>query len=488
MATSGFSHSRLTRRAVVGSSLTGAALLPLAAFGQGGRGASSHGVAAAAARQDATTALATWKTWLLTSPDELRLAAPGAPAAAEIEEIVGFLAAPTAEMTAAIRKWGAQPATIPWTATANEAFSEFRVNGMRQSRNYALVHTAMHDAAVAAWDAQLAYTRPSPAASDGRIVPGAGITPAAPSFVSEHAAIAAAAATVLAYLLPDAAPGRFDDLAQEAAMSRVWAGAAFLSDVEAGLALGKAISELAVERGRGDGSDAVFDRGEMPSGPGFWVPTLPGLVADPVEALGGTWRLWILESGDQLRPAPPPVYDSPAWRSELLAAQQISRSRTLAQTSDAIWWQQNALYKVFLDWTNELLMRHGLTTPRAARVLAYQSVSMADSLVAVWEAKYHWWTSRPITEDPEIVKAFATPPYPAYPSGYSALAGAMAQSAGLFFSDAAGELDQLAWRAACSRALAGIHYPIDNEVGMMMGRQVARLAAVRAMEEGALPA
>jgi hypothetical protein len=38
------------------------------------------------------------------------------------------------------------------------------------------------------------------------------------------------------------------------------------------------------------------------------------------------------------------------------------------------------------------------------------------------------------------------------------------------------------------RSRTGIRYAIDNEVGMCMGRQVARLAAVRALEEGAIPA
>lgn len=198
-----------------------------------------------------------------------------------------------------------------------------------------------------------------------------------------------------------------------------------------------------------------------------------------------TWKAWIMESNDQFRPAPPPDYDSPSWQAELAAVQEIVGSRTLAQQTDAAWWQTAAN---FYDWTHELIARHGLDTPHGARMLAYQAVSMADAVTAVWDAKYAWWTSRPITEDPDLVTAFPTPPYPAYPSGYSAYIGAMAQMAGLFFPDAAEQLDELCWRAVRSRAWAGIHYPIDNEVGMTIGRRVARLAALRALEEGALPA
>jgi hypothetical protein len=288
----------------------------------------------------------------------------------------------------------------------------------------------------------------------------------------------------LTYLLPDAAPGRFDDLAEKAAMSRMWAGAAFRTDIEIGMRLGTAVGERAVERGRGDGSDAVFDPATQPSGPGFWEPTPPAL-ADPVEPLGGTWQAWILEQNDQFRPAPPPQYDSPAWRAELDAVREIVNARSLAQKTDAIWWQMAAN---FFEWTNELIARHGLATPHAARVLAYQAVAMADAITAVWDAKYTWWTVRPITADAGIVTAFPTPPYPSFPSGYSAYIGAMSQMVGLFFPDAAEQLDELCWRAVRSRAWAGIHYPIDNEVGMSIGRRVARLAASRAQEEGAIPA
>lgn len=234
-----------------------------------------------------------------------------------------------------------------------------------------------------------------------------------------------------------------------------------------------------------DGSDATFDPTTMPEGPGFWQPTPPAF-ADPLEPMGGTWKTWVLESGDQLRPGAPPEYDSPAWRGELLAVQEIVRTRTLAQKSDAVWWQSSASQN-FNEWTYELIARHELDTPHAARVLAYQAVSMADAVIAVWDAKYTWWTSRSIKDDPDTVTAFPTPPYPDFPSGYSAISEAMAQIVGLFFPDAAEQLDELAWRATRSRAWEGIHYPLANEVGMCMGRRAARIAAIRAMEEGALP-
>ena len=118
-------------------------------------------------------------------------------------------------------------------------------------------------------------------------------------------------------------------------------------------------------------------------------------------------------------------------------------------------------------------------------MLAYLNVAYADSVIAVWDAKYTWWTSRPITEDPDLRVAFPTPHYPAYPSGYSGVSGAAAIVIGHFFPEAAEEMADRAWEAAKSRCWAGIHYMIDNEIGLTMGREVGRLVAAQARAEAA---
>src|SRR5262249_18776179 len=139
-------------------------------------------------------------------------------------------------------------------------------------------------------------------------------TPASPSYPSEHAAVARAAATVLAYLYPDDAEALLA-LADEAAQSRVDAGVQFPSDVSAGLDLGLSVGQLVVERGRVDGSTAKWD-GYVPDAPGLW--SLRGYpegtqVAAPTF---GTLRPWVLESANQFRPGPPPAPDSDQKLSE----------------------------------------------------------------------------------------------------------------------------------------------------------------------------
>jgi membrane-associated phospholipid phosphatase len=347
------------------------------------------------------------------------------------------------------------------------------------------LHTAMYDAVIAAWDAQVAHARPSPGATSDQITPLVGVDPARPSFPSEHAAVAGAAAVVLTYLLPDAEPGRFAALAKEAAESRLVAGAAFRSDIEAGLALGEAVGEKAVARGKADGSDAKWDPATMPKGPGIWQPTPPGFVETPVNPLAGSWKTWILESGDQVRPAAPPKYGSPAWQAENDAVTDIAAHLTFDQERAATWWGTASPFMLFTGWAEDLIDKAGEDLPHAARILAYMHVAIADAVIAIWDAKYTWWTSRPITEIPDLKPVLPTPPYPAYPSGYSSVVGSASTVLGHFFPEAADDLIARAAEAAASRAWAGIHYVIDDDIGLAMGRQVGRLAVSVALADGA---
>ncbi len=416
-----------------------------------------------------------WRMWVLESPDALRPEAPAEVTEAEISEVVQAQADSTDETAEIVARWGSGVALLPWSSLAEELTDEFGIGGMPQSRFMAIYHTALHDAVIAAWDAQVAFARPGPGATSDQIVPAAGIDPERPSFPAAHATIAGAAATVLAYLLPDAAAGRFDTLATEAAESRIAAGASFRSDIEAGLALGQAVGDVAVTRARADGADATWDPATMPTGPGFWQPTPPDFVEMPAAPLAGSRQPWVMTSGDQVRPAPPPEYGSPVWEAELKMVQEVVANLSFEQERAALWWGNTSPPGLLNGWTRELIGKAGVDLPHAAQSLADVHAAMAVALIAVWDAKYTWWTSRPITEDPDLNTVLSPPPYPAYPSGYSGAIGAGSTVIGHYFPEMADEMANRAWEAAASRCWGGIHYVIDDDVALTMGRQVGRL-------------
>ena len=137
---------------------------------------------------------------------------------------------------------------------------------------------------------------------------------------------------MLAYLYPNDA-ATFTAQAEAAAHAQLLAGTAFPSDVAAGLALGRAVAELAIARGKADGSDQVWT-GSVPTEPGHWTGT------NPVEPLMGTWKTWILASGSEIRPGPPPAYDSPQMAAEMAEVRDFVR--TPKSNADAFFWEYGA--------------------------------------------------------------------------------------------------------------------------------------------------
>ncbi len=75
-----------------------------------------------------------------------------------------------------------------------------------------------------------------------------------PSYPAAHGCGDGAAEAVLSELFPhDAA--FFKERAEEGAWSRLWAGIHFRSDIEAGLALGRAVGRYTIEQAAADTTD-----------------------------------------------------------------------------------------------------------------------------------------------------------------------------------------------------------------------------------------
>jgi membrane-associated phospholipid phosphatase len=428
-----------------------------------------------------------WATWLLDSAADLRPDAPPAPTQDEIDELLDLQARRTDATHDLVLRWATGPAVLPWTEVALGLIKESKPSPVRAARALALLHAAVYDAVVATWDAKAAYPRPAPSVAIPELTPLRGAVPADASFPSEQAAVAGAASTVLAYLFP-AAAGEQTGLADEAASSRLWAGTSYRSDVEAGLALGRSVGERAVERGMADGSDAAWT-GDRPTDDGAWQPTPPAFVDPPLDPLAGTWRTWILASGDALRPAPPAPYGSPGWQAELDAVRDAVARRTPDQEAAARFWAGGpgtvTPSGLWTEIARDLITGHGLDLPHAARVLALTTVAMADAFVCCWDAKYAYWTARPITADPGLAVLFPTPPFPSYTSGHSTISAAAATVLGHLFPANEAALAARAEEAKQSRLWAGIHFPIDNDVGAVGGRLVGRLVVGYARTDGA---
>lgn len=422
-----------------------------------------------AAQEQIEPTAGTWRTWLISSGAELRAPPPPDRTAteAELAELRGMAAQRGPAMTRIVY-WDAGGPSYRWNEIAVEEIVRRGIPVPLAGRHLALLNAALYDAVIAAWDSKYAHNRPRPGVADANLS-AALPTPRSPSYPSEHAATAGAAAEVLAYLFPERA-SEFRAQAQEAAESRLLAGLQYRSDVAAGLAIGRAIGARAVARGRADRSDAAWS-GSVPTGPGRWQGT------NPVAPMAGTWQTWTLARPDEFRPAPGPAHDSPQMAAELTELRGVRR--TPAMTSAAGFWEFGAGgFRSFAMWnamTGRKVFEHRLDAnpPRAARAYALSSIAFYDANIACWDAKYAYWAIRPQQLDPELRPMFNPPNHPSYPAAHGCLSTAAATALAQLFPSDAAMFDAIAAEAAEARVWAGIHFRSDIVAGRELGRRVA---------------
>jgi membrane-associated phospholipid phosphatase len=431
-----------------------------------------------------------WPTWVLPQGSAVRPATPSADIAAELDEVVRLQQARTPATDSLVRAWDGDPTSV-WTRVAVERLDfywpllpDVRVaTPVRAARAMALLHVALHDAMVAAWDAKYAHRRRAPALVDPRVralVP----VDAVPSWPSEHAAAAAASAMVLIHLLPAGDSAAIMRLARDAAESRIVAGVAFRSDVDAGWQLGRAVAQRVVDHALTDRSQDVWT-GTAPAGDMLWRPTPPRRVQSPFDPLAGTWKTWVIPGGSTFRLGPPPSPTSPAFLDDLAELRRLSAGeRSTAQMALARYWATDApslRWELFLDGE---LARRDWSVPHAARARAYLSAAIYDAAVACWDTKYAWWLARPITVDPTLATVFSTPPFPSYPSGHSTMSTAASLVMAELFPETAATWHHKAEEASFSRVWGGVHYRFDVTDGDSLGARVGRTVVARMRADG----
>lgn len=360
---------------------------------------------------------------------------------------------------------------------------------VQQTRTMAIVQVSVHDAINAITREYQTYSSPEPG----------------PSGATADAAAIGAAHHALLLLFPARAAALDARLAASLATHGV-------SGFDPGVAFGKSVAAAVVAlRATDNASAAQFDY------------TVPGAGAAGVwERLGnapavlpgwGSVTPWALRTGSQFRPDGPPALTSERYMRDYDEVKLIgsvdSAVRTPEQTGMAIFWQASAV-PIWNGALTQVLEARHLDVSSKARAFALMYLAAADASIACWDAKYTYNFWRPF---PAIVNGEAdgnpattgdaawrpllrTPPHPEYPSGHTALSGAMTTVIRLLFGDAPGVPIQLTFSGVTSewltlsegmdevidaRVYAGIHFRTSDEVGARQGRQVARFVMTHAL-------
>ena len=421
----------------------------------------------------------TWKTWVIPSGQDFRVPPPpdASATAAELEQLRDLVRKNDPQTYARIAFWDSGAPGYQWIELVNKRVFAGQPLPPSSHRIYTYMTMAIHDATIATWESKYFYKRPRPSEVDANLSP---VLPAprSPSYPSEHAAAAGAAATVLAYFLPDEAAS-LRAMAEEEAQSRVQAGVQFPSDASVGLALGQRVAERVIAVAKADGSDAAWT-GTVPTDPCRWTGTKPGNATLP------DWKPILLTSPSEFRPPAPPDCRSEDVKAQTEAIRAYER--TFVSNSKAYFWQSPAgLMTGWYDYASKWLFedKSDQNPPRAARAYALLATVYYDAFLASNDGKYAYWYPRPHQLDPGITPLFAVPNFPSYPSNHSVLSTARSEVLAYLFPSRAGFIRGLGKEAGDSRVWAGIHYEMDNRAGVEVGKAVAGKFIARAKDDGA---
>jgi hypothetical protein len=314
-------------------------------------------------------------------------------------------------------------AVVQWSGIAASAIAVGRAPASSSVLG-GIVHGAMYDA-VAAVEGGL-----EPFATDVTATPGA----------SADAAVAQAARDVLVVRVP--AQAASVQSAYDAYMASIPDGPA----KDAGKSVGAAAAAGMLALRANDHFDDNVPYVQPPPGPGVFEPIAPTPPVDPKLALV---QPFTYGSPSDYRPAGPISLMSGRYARDVAELQAYGRVdstvRTAEQTQTARFHTEQT-FSQFNRALRDLINARGLDLRESARLLAYVNVATADTMIACWEAKYHYYRWRPNhaiqRADTDGNRATSPDPtwlplvvgnHPEYPSGHACFTAAVTESLHNYF-------------------------------------------------------
>jgi hypothetical protein len=469
----------------------------------------------------------TWKTFLLTAPDEFTLDAPIAtntPAfTREINEIKSYQANISEDQKRIIKYWSAggvlrwneimrtlvarhnrppyqnEDGTYPAPSGANPfANPQFPFsNPPYAARAYAYVSAAQYDAMVSTWYYKKLYNRAAPFTVDATLqvlIPKSTM----PSYPSEDGVLSGVTVELLKLLFPTEI-AYIDGKAEEQKLYRIISGANVRSDVDAGITLGRKIAAKFIARAGTDGAGAAIGNqalwtqletqtaaaGETP-----WL-SLELPVRPPMLPLFGKVKSFLMTPAMVIanRPLAPPSTKSEQFAKELAEIKNYGKNPSRKNMEIVTFWADGVgTYTPPGHWNaiaSEAFVEQNYSEARWARNMALLNIAMMDAAISCWDAKYIYFNPRPSQMDPSIKTMTGTPNFPSYVSGHSTFSGAACVVLSHFIPTKAKSFINMAKEASDSRMFGCIHYRSDCEKGLELGEKVGGFAVARAAIDGA---
>ena len=376
---------------------------------------------------------------------------------------------------------------IDWNARSDEIAAQKQVRPVNHSRGTAMLHVAMFEAVNAI---------------EGRYLPYK-LTLTADRTASKEAAAASAGHDILLALYPD------QQSTLDATLATMLTALVDGEPKAKGIELGKkAAADLIVLRAK-DGIDAQeFYRPHTT--PGVYVPTVI-----PLFSTAAAVTPWVMTSGSQFRPAPPPALTSETWTADLNEIRELGRidstKRTAEQTTIGRFWFVTGP-RSYNPIVRQVAIAKDMDIVDCARLFALTSMAGNDAYIAVFDAKYTYNLWRPLTairnadqtnnsatpRDGSWLPLGDTPMHPEYPCAHCINSAAVAAVLQGVAGNEIGEISMTSptapgvirkWvrlqdysdEVSLARIYAGFHYRFSTIVGKEMGKKIGELAVATQM-------
>jgi hypothetical protein len=329
------------------------------------------------------------------------------------------------------------------------------------------------------------------------------VQPAAPAGASRQASVVGAAYESLVGLFPSQ-QATFD--AQLRASLAEIGGGPNDQSVARGLAWGEQVADEMLAWRAGDGINAVLSPYVPGGAPGDWQPT-PPTFGPPLFRQFATMTPWALTSPSQFLPPAPPALTSARYAQDFSEVKAFGSAtsvvRTPFETETARFWAGDTPAAIWNRVADDLAEANHLTLTENARLLARMNIALADAVIAVWNAKNHFDTWRPITAiqqagtdgnpdtaaDPTWTPLLPTPQFQEYPAGHPGVSNAGASVLAAYYGDDTPftatsfglpgvERDFTSFSSAAAqvvdaRIFGGMHFRFSCDQAIAMGAEIA---------------
>lgn len=275
--------------------------------------------------------------------------------------------------------------------------------------------------------------------------------------------------------------------------------------VKHGKAVARAIYDYSKSDGGHDSYLNPFSRPFTPvTGIDKWVPT-DAKNATPLSPHWYKCRPILASNMDYATPPKPLAFSldkqSDFYRQAIQVYNQV-KSNTPDQVEIAKFWADDPFATCTptghtFNILTQLLEETNATLEKAVVGYAMLGIGEIDAFIACWKAKYDYSLIRPVSYiqkyiDPNFKTVIGTPAFPAYTSGHATEIGVGERIFVKLFTNGNGNyaftdrsqiqhgfqprkftnFSEMAKECANSRLYGGIHYEMDNQNGLLMGRGI----------------